>query len=84
MSEETRMPAQTLELLRFSTTAVTTEPDVWTARISRTDVSSGGQSTTTSSIVSVGSISHLIGESGGVASTNGLSKQSSKSSTSGR
>ena len=43
----------------YSTTTVESHPDMWTAKISRTGVSSG-ISTTVSGLVNVGSISHLM------------------------
>jgi len=43
----------------YSTTTVESHPDMWTAKISRTGVSSG-IATTVSGFVNVGSISHLL------------------------
>jgi len=43
----------------YSTITVESHPDMWTAKISRTGVSSG-VSTTVSGFVNVGSISHLL------------------------
>lgn len=47
----------------YSTVTVDRRPDMWTAKISRTEISAAGIPATTSTIVNVGSISNLI-ESG--------------------
>ena len=55
----TVMPKGPDDASEYSTTTVESHPDMWTAKISRTGVSSG-ISTTVSGFVNVGSISHLI------------------------
>jgi hypothetical protein len=47
----------------YSTTTVTSHPQMWTARITRTEISDKGISETVSSLVNVGSISHLLAAS---------------------
>jgi hypothetical protein len=44
----------------YSTTAVETNPDGWTAKISKTEVSATGQPETVTGLVEVGSISQLL------------------------
>jgi hypothetical protein len=51
------IPVETDE---YSTTAVETREDMWTARISRTERSAAGEPETVSALVDVGSISHLF------------------------
>lgn len=56
-------PSQTAEAAgtsEYSTTAVESHPDMWTAKISRTGVSSAGHSETVTGFVNVGSITHLL------------------------
>jgi hypothetical protein len=48
------------ETNEYSTAMVESHPDMWTAKISRTGVSSAGQSETVSGLVNVGSITHLL------------------------
>lgn len=52
--------AETIEANEYSTAMVESHPDMWTAKISRTGVSSEGHSETVSGLVNVGSISHLL------------------------
>lgn len=44
----------------YTTEAVESHPDMWTAKISRTGVNVAGAPETFSGLISVGSISHLL------------------------
>lgn len=52
-------PANSASADEYSTDAIETHPDMWTARISRTELVAG-KPRTLSAYVNVGSISHLI------------------------